>query len=146
MRQYVRPGMLKIRLRTLVPPGAGADAQLAARLAAAASLQGRLWDFVEVFSSNYKGKGSLDAGAVASLLQSVPGLDSHVTLFDNGRPRVAAALARAQRLALDPTRSDPLFLLDGHPVQELPAKVAGPRSLLNAVAARWRTASFSGQT
>jgi protein-disulfide isomerase len=112
VRRYVRTGRVRMELR--VGRFLGPDSDLAARAAAAAALQDKLWQFAEVF---YRNQGAENSGYVneeflRAVAEAVPGMDADRLIRDLGAPRVhrevAAVDARAQHLGVSGT---PTFLL-----------------------------------
>lgn len=137
VNRYVRPGRLQIRLRTL---SRTVDDHWAAQLAHAASLQGRMWDFVQVFESSYA--GSLDTATARDMFGRVKGLDVNAGLRASRQARVAAAVNRATVLAPSPLPSQPVFMLDGGRVVQLPPLGTGePGRFLATLASAWSRAT-----
>jgi protein-disulfide isomerase len=100
VKNYVRTGKAKLELRTL--HFIGPDSERAARVAAGAELQGRLWPFVEAF---YAAQGQENSGYVTDgFLRSV----SEVAGVDAGKALSAAdgtfATRRLERADADATR------------------------------------------
>ena len=118
VENYVRTGKAKLELRTL--HFIGPDSERAARVAAGAERQGRLWPFVEAF---YAAQGAENSGYVTDgFLRSVAkaaGVDAGEALeAAGGEP----ALRRLERANADATRlgvqSTPTFTVtrgDGAP-------------------------------
>ena len=99
LREWVRPGRLRLDLRLL--SFIGPDSERAARLANAAALQDRLWQFSELF---YLDQGPENSGYVTPEFLRViaaltPGLDVRRALDARGSASVTAQLTRAQRNA-----------------------------------------------
>ena len=112
VRRYVRRGELRLELH--VGRFLGSESDPAARAAAAAAAQNRLWQFAEVW---YRNQGAENSGYVTDefirdVADAVPGLDAHRVLRDLDAPHVerevAAVDARAQRLDVSAT---PTFFL-----------------------------------
>jgi protein-disulfide isomerase len=100
IERYVRPGKAKLELRTL--HFIGPDSERAARVAAGAERQGRLWPFVEAF---FAVQGPENSGYVTDgLLRSV----ARAAGVDAGKALSAAggefALRRLERADADATR------------------------------------------
>jgi protein-disulfide isomerase len=125
--RYVRSGRLKLELRPLA--FIGEDSVRAARVAAAAALQDRMWPFTEYVFAN---QGAENSGWVTDAFLreatgAVPGLDGARALAEADSPAARRLLAEAERSATAAgVDSTPSFLLrrgDGTPrpleVQEL---------------------------
>src|SRR4051794_12246274 len=136
VERYVGKGLMKVRLRVLAPQFAGPDARQAARLAMAASLQGRLWDFVEAYES--RPAGSIDLDAARSLLGQVPGLNTRAALGAVHSSRIHAALVRARRMAPASPHGQPVFVLDGDRPVQLRSAPSAAEPFLAAIAGHWR--------
>ena len=100
VENYVRTGKAKLELRTL--HFIGPDSERAARVAAGAERQGRLWPFVEAF---YAAQGQENSGYVTDgFLRSV----AKAAGVDAGKALVAAdgepAMRRLERADADATR------------------------------------------
>ncbi|MEO8092550.1 MAG: DsbA family protein [bacterium] len=110
---YVRPGKLKLDFAVLA--FLGPDSEEAARMAAAASLQDRLWNFVEAF---YRNQGTENSGyvdeAFLSDIAEQAGVDVEQALAELDSPEVQRVLdlsaAAAERLGVNST---PSFALGG---------------------------------
>jgi protein-disulfide isomerase len=106
IRDYVRPGDVKLQARTL--SFIGPDSVRAARVAAGAEQQGRLWPFLETF---YAKQGQENSGYVTDdFLRSVAsasGVDATKALaFADGstsQTPLARANAQAQKLGVNGT-------------------------------------------
>ncbi len=106
VRDYVRTGKVKLEARTL--HFIGPDSVRAARVAAGAEQQGRLWPFLEAF---YAAQGQENSGYVTDdFLRSVAkaaGVDAAAALETAGsaaaQERLNRANADAQRLGVDST-------------------------------------------
>jgi protein-disulfide isomerase len=100
LREWVRPGRLRLDLRlvSLIGP----DSRRAARLAGAAALQDRLWQFSELFFLN---QGTENSGYVTRLFlraiaRATPGLDVGKALRGRDSAPVGAQLRRARQSAV----------------------------------------------
>ena len=118
VQHYVRTGKVKLELRTL--HFIGPDSERAARVAAGAAAQGRLWPFVEAF---YAAQGQENSGYVTDgFLRSVAkaaGVDAGKALAAaDGEPalrRVEQADADATRLGVDATPTFTVAKAGGQP-------------------------------
>lgn len=109
--RYVIPGKLRIELRTLTryddPAVDPPVLRRLTRVAQAAALQDRLWDFYLAFDAVYD--GAFDRAEERRALALVPGLDADAVRRDAGGGRVTRAIAaanehaRAGRVNLVPT-------------------------------------------
>ncbi len=107
VRRYVRPGRVRMEINFL--RFLGPDSDPAARAAAAAGLQDKMWEFSEVF---YRSQGVENSGYVTDtfirdVADGVPGLDADRLMRDMASTRVERAVAanetRAQRLGVNAT-------------------------------------------
>ena len=93
--RYVRPGRVSLVFRNLA--FIGRDSLRGARVAAAAALQGRFWQFVDLV---YRNQGSENDGwlndAYLRRIAAAAGLDVPRALAARRSPAVAALLARAK--------------------------------------------------
>jgi protein-disulfide isomerase len=118
VRDYVRTGKAKLEARTL--HFIGPDSERAARVAAGAERQGRLWPFLEAF---YAAQGPENSGYVtAEFLRSVTaaaGVDANAALrfADSAaaQDRLNRANSDAQRLGIDSTPTFTIARGDGPP-------------------------------
>ena len=99
VEKYVKPGKVKIEFRNLT--FLGPDSVTAARAAAAAGNQNKLWDFVDLF---YHNQGAENSGYVTDkfiedLASKVVGLDSQKLKADMSAPLVEQQLGDAQNMA-----------------------------------------------
>jgi protein-disulfide isomerase len=97
--QYVRTGKLKLQLRLLA--FLGPDSKRGADVAAAATLQDRLWQFSEVF---YRNQGPENSGYATDrflrgLARDTPGLDVAQASKDLDSPAATRLLRQADRQA-----------------------------------------------
>jgi protein-disulfide isomerase len=97
--RYVRSGKVLVQFRAL--DFIGADSRRAAALAAALSLQDRLWQFVELAFHN---QGSENSGYVTenylrALATAIPGADVARAVAEQSSPAVSAQLTGARELA-----------------------------------------------
>ncbi len=118
VRDYVRTGKAKLDVRTL--HFIGADSERAARVAAGAQEQGRLWPFLEAF---YAAQGRENSGYVTDeFLRSVAataGVDAQAALRFADSAAAQAPLNRAnadaQQLGIDGTPTFTVAHGDGKP-------------------------------
>jgi protein-disulfide isomerase len=118
LRDYVRTGKAKLDVRTL--HFIGPDSERAARVAAGAARQGKLWPFLEAF---YAAQGQENSGYVTDeFLRSVAtaaGVDADAALDFAGsaaaQERLDRANADAQRLGIDSTPTFTVARGDGKP-------------------------------
>jgi protein-disulfide isomerase len=123
MRDYVRPGRLRIQLRTVPSEDEAVTSDsgwAAARALQAAGLQNHLWDLYVVFDADYI--GVLTDDDLRVMARSVPALDTPAMLRDARSERIGLAIRRAERYAQDAGLTTlPAFVVaqqDG-PVQRL---------------------------
>ena len=112
VKHYVRAGKLQMEFENL--SFIGPDSVKAGRVAAAASQQNRLWNFVDLLYLNQGTENSryVTPAYLRRLLTAVPGLDVPVALHASGTPTADAALARANQLATqDGVGATPTFLI-----------------------------------
>lgn len=97
--RYVRPGQVKLQLRTLTsdPEGLLAGGDSGAAALQAAGLQDRLWDFHHALVDRHP--GHLDADAVVGVARELPALDRKRWIADVRSARVVAAVRRGDALA-----------------------------------------------
>jgi protein-disulfide isomerase len=118
VRDYVRTGKAKLDVRML--HFIGPDSERAARVAAGAARQGRLWPFLEAF---YAAQGQENSGYVTdAFLRSVAaaaGVDADAALDFAGsaaaQERLNRANADAQRLGIEATPTFTVARGDGEP-------------------------------
>lgn len=82
MRRYVRPG--DVRMEMHVVRFRGPDSDPAARAAAAAARQDKMWQFAEVFYLNQgaENSGYVDDDFIRAVAEAVPGLDADRLMRD----------------------------------------------------------------
>jgi protein-disulfide isomerase len=135
VRDYVRTGKVKLAARTL--HFLGPDSVRAARVAAGAERQGKLWPFLEAF---YARQGAENSGYVTDgFLREVAGaagVDAKAALGQAGSSfasqRLARANADASRLGIDAT---PTLTVrrEGGPERVLDASALDPASVAAAL-------------
>jgi protein-disulfide isomerase len=112
VRQYVRPGKVKMEFRSLA--FIGPDSARAARVAEATGQQNKLWNFIDVAYHN-QGKENSGWATDATLKRiagSVPGLDTARAFRDRDGGAVTAQLKTAETLATSSgVNSTPTFLV-----------------------------------
>jgi protein-disulfide isomerase len=112
VRQYVRPGEVKMEFRSLA--FIGPDSERAARVAEAAGQQNKLWNFVDVTYHNQakENSGWATDATLKRIAGSVPGLDTARAFRDRDGSAVTAQLKAAQSLATSSgVDSTPTFLV-----------------------------------
>jgi protein-disulfide isomerase len=117
LRDWVRPGRLRLDLRLL--SFIGPDSRPAARMAGAAALQDRLWQFSELFllSQGTENSGYVTPAFLRAIATATRGLNVQRALDTRGSDSVTAQLRRTQRSAdqLDVSSTPSFFLLrPGH--------------------------------
>src|SRR5207248_7151664 len=100
VREYVRSGKVQMQFENL--SFIGPDSVRAGQVAAAASQQGKLWNFVDLLYLNQgeENTGYVTSAYVRHLLDVVPGLRVGDALAASRSPSAGAALARANQIAL----------------------------------------------
>jgi protein-disulfide isomerase len=142
VRDYVRPGKVRIVFAGLAFIGPDSDEAL--RFVLAAGRQGKLWPVVDLL---YKNQGAENSGWVSDGLlrevgDAVPGLDVERALRENHSPPVERELAAARDLqARLGVRSTPAFAASGAggtlaPVQITSLDAGGIRPALDTLLAR----------
>lgn len=129
---YVRPGQVRMRLRLLT--FLGPDSVEGGRVAAAAGLQDKQWDFAESFYARQgeENSGYVDDAFLRSIGSGVPGLDVDRALAERDDARArrqltdARTAAQEAQIASTPTfrvgrRGGELRTVSG---EELPAAIA----------------------
>jgi protein-disulfide isomerase len=96
VNQYVRTGKVKMIFRNVA--FIGTDSARAAQMAAAASLQNRLWPFIDLFYANQQEEntGYVTDDFLRRIGGGVRGLDVDKAMNDRGLPRVQAMMNDAQ--------------------------------------------------
>ena len=94
---YVKTGRLKAKLQPLA--FLGDDSVTAAKMFAAAALQGKAWQYAEVFYANQgeENSGYVTDDFLRQVGQQVPGLDVEKALTDRNSPQARALLAAASK-------------------------------------------------
>jgi protein-disulfide isomerase len=142
VEEYVRSGDVRLEFQPVSI--LGDDSRAAAELAAAAAMQGRLWELIDVF---YRNQGTENSGYVTDeflteIAAATPGLDAEVALADRISPEGGQVLADAERTferaGLDST---PSFLIGEtggrlEPPQVQALDAAAFRELLDSALAR----------
>jgi protein-disulfide isomerase len=97
--QFVRTGRLKLQLRLLA--FLGPDSERGAEVAAAATLQDRLWQFSELFFENQgpENSGYATDPFLRGLARNTPGLDVAQVSQDLDSPAAARLIRQAKRQA-----------------------------------------------
>ena len=99
VRDWVRPGRLRLDLRlvSLIGP----DSTRAARMAGAAALQNRIWQFSELFFLNQgtENSGYVTPAFLRAIATATPGLNVQHALDTRGSDSVTAQLRRADQSA-----------------------------------------------
>jgi protein-disulfide isomerase len=112
VRDYVRTGKAQMDFENL--SFIGPDSVQAARVAAAAAAQNKLWNFVDLM---YLNQGTENTGYVTSsylrrLLQAIPGLNVSAALSTSQTPAAESALTHANNLAAqEGVNATPSFLI-----------------------------------
>lgn len=99
IRRYVRPGRLRIMVRTIRSPNQATadDSERLNRLAQAVGLQDRFWNFYLAFDAIYDGSSTSQQEARALTL--TPGLDRPAVRADATSARIDNALRKADTFA-----------------------------------------------
>jgi len=94
--RYVRAGKLRMEFRNV--SFIGNDSLRAAQMAAAAGLQGKLWQYVDLFYLNQGGEntGYVTDEFLTGIGRAVRGLDVQRALADRNLPEIQRALTEAQ--------------------------------------------------
>ncbi len=130
IERYVRPGEIKINLQVL--SFLGPDSRDAAEVAAAASLQNRMFQFVDLFYLNQgeENTGYVTEDFLTGIADATPGLDGPLAIEQSSSDEVAALLdtveADAQALGANSTPTFFVSINGGEPqpleLTELTAK------------------------
>jgi protein-disulfide isomerase len=136
LNEWVRPGRLRLDLRlvSLIGP----DSRRAARLAGAAALQERLWQFSELFFLNQgtENSGYVTPAFLKAVATGTPGLYVRRALDARDSEAVAAQLRRAQQSAnrLRVSATPSFFLIrPGRPPVELHPTALTAQALSSAI-------------
>ena len=119
--RHVRSGELALELRVI--SFLGEDSAEAAEMAAAATLQNRLFEFTEIFFLNQEeeNSGFVDDEFLTDLAEETPGLDAEEALEQRDSEEAAALVdtneAEAQRLGVNSTPT--FYLVSGTESTEL---------------------------
>ena len=96
---YVKPGRVKmdLKLRTFIGP----DSVKAARVAAAAAQQNRIWTFADLFYINQgeENSGYVTPAFLRTIASNTPGLNASKAIADAGSAQAQALLRSAEQLA-----------------------------------------------
>jgi protein-disulfide isomerase len=96
VNQYVRTGKMKMLFRNV--SFIGTDSATAARMAAAAGLQNKLWPFIDIFYANQgeENSGYVTPDFLRTVGSAVRGLDVDKAIRDSSLPSVQRAMNEAQ--------------------------------------------------
>ncbi|MDX6581700.1 MAG: hypothetical protein QOI10_884 [Solirubrobacterales bacterium] len=101
VERYVKPGDLRLRFepQTFI----GAQSETAARVALAASLQNRLWQFADLFYRNQddENSGYVTPDFLRSIAETTPGLDAQKALAAQTTKPVTRLLDQSKALFTD---------------------------------------------
>lgn len=136
VRRYVRSGRLRLRLELLTI--LGDDSERIARLAAAAALQDRAWDLMELAYENQgdEGSGYATDAYLRRIARATPGLDARRALRATASAAASnlldAADAKAAALGVDST---PTFFVEqrGKAPQEVRPSDLEPAAFASAL-------------
>jgi protein-disulfide isomerase len=112
VRDYVRAGRVRLRLRPIAI--LGPDSQAAASMAAAATLQNRGWQFTELFFANQgeENSGYVDEDFLRRMAEGVEGLDADQAMTDAQGEGAQRVLTESQTAATRARiNSTPSFLI-----------------------------------
>ncbi len=134
--RYVRTRRLRLRLELLTI--LGADSERMARLGAAASLQGRAWQLMELFYENQGDEGSRYATDeyLRKIAAATPGLDAQRALAEADSPAAQRVLDEADRAASARSVSTtPRFFVErrGEAPQEVAPSDLTPAAFASAI-------------
>jgi protein-disulfide isomerase len=121
VKDYVRTGKVQMRFENLSFIGAGSVA--AGKVAAAASQQNKLWNFIDLMYLNQgeENSGYVTPAYLQHLLQAVPAINVRQALNASRSPAAGAALSSANQVAAqDGISATPSFLIGraGSPLQQ----------------------------
>jgi protein-disulfide isomerase len=125
VEQFVRPGDVSYELRVI--SFLGEDSGEAAEMAAAATLQNRLFDFTETFYLNQgeENSGYVDDDFLTEIGEQTPGLDTDAALEERTSTEAQAIIDENESTAQEfGVSSTPTFFLvsgGGQPVEILPS-------------------------
>lgn len=122
VKEYVRTGKVQMRFENLSFIGAGSVA--AGKVAAAASQQNKLWNFIDLLYLNQgeENSGYVTPAYLLRLLQAVPAVNVRQALDASRSPAASAALASANQAAAQyGISATPSFLIGraGGPLHQL---------------------------
>lgn len=130
LSRWVRPGRLRIQLRTTSRRALGAasdrGAVAAARVAQAVGLQDHLWQFYGALSGRYS--GYIDDTVLEDALTDVQGVDRRRVGKDSRSARIRNAIAKADRFAVEAKITElPTYVLEtpDHPPMRVDASCLG---------------------
>jgi protein-disulfide isomerase len=131
VKEYVRPGKVKLVFSGMA--FIGADSDRALRAVYAAGLQGKLWNYLDLL---YKSQGAENSGWVTDGLlrqvgDSIPGFDTDKMMADRSSPDVEAALAASSQQASSAgVNQTPTFFAGptGGRLQHIPISSLGPEA------------------
>lgn len=135
VERYVRPGRVKLKLRTLSgdPAGVAVGSRSAAAAAQAAGLQDRLWAMYRIVNARHVGV-LRDADLVAAV-EALPGLDRERWSVDARSARVAAAVRRGDARARSAgIEAAPTIVLSAAGRRAVTVPVTGESSVFRALA------------
>jgi protein-disulfide isomerase len=135
IRDYVRPGRLRLELRLIA--FIGEDSERGAQMAAAAALQDRSWQFSDLFFHNQgaENSGYATDAFLRQLARATPDLRVERALSERNGAAAASivrgAAARATRLGVDSTPT--FYLRRGDRVQPLEPAGLDPQAFTAAL-------------
>jgi protein-disulfide isomerase len=137
VRRYVRTGRVRLRLEPLTI--LGGDSKTMASLAAAASLQDRAWQLMELFYENQgdEGSGYATDTYLRKIAAATPGLDAPRALREADSPPAQRVLDGASGAASSlGVQSTPRFFVEqrGRPPQEVKPSSLTPGAFTAALA------------
>jgi len=136
VNNYVRPGKVKMIFRNV--SFLGTDSARAAQMAGAASLQNRLWPFIDLFYTNQQEEntGYVTDDFLRRIGSGVTGLDVTRAMNDRGLPQVQRMMDEAQtQWTNDGFSGTPSFLLGptGGRLDALNVTALGPAQFTTAI-------------